>query len=46
MAENDGLIIDKESHPEVLMLTEQLVTCSRILLIQSSNSLWEMTALV
>jgi hypothetical protein len=30
MAENDGLDDDKESHPGLLMLTEQLVTYSRV----------------
>jgi hypothetical protein len=32
MAENHGLDVDKESHPRLLMLTEWLVTHSRVLL--------------
>jgi hypothetical protein len=33
MAENVGLGIDKQSHPDPLMLTELLRTCSRLWLI-------------
>jgi hypothetical protein len=43
-AENDGLDVDKESHPGLLMLVASLMTYNRVLLTQSPQNPWKISA--